>query len=398
MKLEEFQAKNFLERFRIPAPENGGVVASVEELTAALKKCGEPPWVLKAQVQTGGRGKAGGILVAQNPSQAKEKILELLGKKFVTAQTGPDGILVKRVLIEKTVEIERELYLSVTIDRKRSKIALIASAQGGMEIEHLAATSPEKIAKFEIQALSGLEPYQARALLFQLGLFDQDPKIVQERVAFFKNCVQAFVSLDASLLEINPLAVTKEGKLIALDAKIVLDDNALYRHPEFKDLEFSVPLSPAEEEAKKAGISYISLSGNIGCMVNGAGLAMATMDILKQYGGDPANFLDVGGGANVEQVTAAFRILLTDKKVRALLVNIFGGIMRCDVIAEGIVAAVKETKLVIPLVVRLEGNRSEEGLKILSDSHLNIVSIKGLAEAAQKTIELSQKNKSAVPA
>ena len=299
------------------------------------------------------------------------------------------GILVKKVLIEKGVAIQKELYLSLTLDRKQGKMILIASSCGGMEIEEIAQTSPGKIEKMEVSVPSGIETYQARELLLKLGLYDSNSKLVQERIKFIKKCVKTALSIDASLLEINPLALTENHQLIALDAKIVIDDNALFRHPEFKTMESSLGQSSAERQAKKAGISYISLKGNIGCMVNGAGLAMATMDIIKQHGGEPANFLDVGGGASVQQVTTAFKIILSDKNVKAILVNIFGGIMKCDVIAQGIVTAVEEIKLTIPIVVRLEGTRAEEGRKILAQSGLNITSTRSFKESAEKVVELA---------
>ncbi len=387
MKLEEFQAKELLARYQIPVPPNGGVLTQGEDISNALRRCGPAPWVIKAQVQTGGRGKAGGILLVKTPAQAREAVQSLLGKKLVTAQTGAEGILVRRVLVEKTVEIKRELYTSIAIDRKKGMPILIAIAKGGVEVEELAQSSPESIAKLEIDPMSGLETYQARSLLFTLGLYSTDSKLNQERIQFFKNCAQAFLNLDCSLLEINPLAVTSEDQLIALDAKIILDDNALFRHPELKIMESGG--SALEQQAKRAGISYIALKGNIGCLVNGAGLAMATMDLIKQCGGDPANFLDVGGGANLAQVTKAFKIILSDKNVKTILVNIFGGIMKCDLVAEGIIAAVKEVNLTVPLVVRLEGNRAEEGLRLLTQSRLNIVSIKELKDAAQKAVELA---------
>lgn len=389
MKLEEFQAKKILESFEIPVPSNGGIVSKTGEAAVALKKAGAAPWIIKAQVQTGGRGKAGGIRIAKSAAAAKKLIAEMLGMKLVTAQTGPDGLIVKRLFIEKPAKIKRELYFSVLLDRKLGGVTLIASSQGGMEIETLAETAPEKIVTMPVNALLGLESYKARELLFKLDLFGPDSKQNAKRIRFFQNCVKAFLACDASLLEINPLALTQKEDLICLDAKMVIDDSALFRHPDFAEFENPSELSPGERQAKKAGISYISLNGTIGCMVNGAGLAMATMDIIKQQGGEPANFLDVGGGANVEQVTTAFKIILSDKRVKTIFVNIFGGIMRCDVIAEGIIAAVKQTKLSVPLVVRLQGNKVEEGRKMLSESGLNIVAIHDLSQAAAKAVELA---------
>jgi len=390
MNLLEVYAKKVLADHGIPVPPRSGAVESLKELPSALKKAGKAPWAIKAQVQTGGRGKAGGIKTAANPAQAKKIVSEILGMKLVTAQTGPEGIKVKKIMVEKSMKFSRELYFSITLDRKNGCPVIIASAQGGMDIETLAKESPDKIGRISISAINGLEPFQGRELLFKLGLYSTDFKQVRSRIQFFQKCVKAFLSIDASLLEINPLAVTPAGELICLDAKITLDDSASYRHPEFKEFEDPADSNPAERRAKKADIAYIQLKGTIGCMVNGAGLAMATMDIIKQHGGEPANFLDVGGGANVEQVTTAFEILLSDKKVNAIFVNIFGGIMRCDVIAEGIVTAVKKIKLSVPLVVRLEGNKLEEGRKILSSSNLNIISINELSQAAKKIVEVSR--------
>lgn len=390
MKLEEIQAKTILEKFGIPIPANGGTILSLREIPRAIKKAGSPPWMVKAQVQTGGRGKAGGIRLAKNLPQLQKIVEEMIGMKLVTHQTGPEGIVVKKVLIEKPLKIKRELYFSVTLNRQMGSPVIIASAEGGMEIETLAKSSPEKIEMVKIHSVRGLKDYQARELLFKLGLYDSDRKRTQKRVQFFKNAVRAFLNCDASLLEINPLALSSKGELICLDAKIVVDDNALFRHPELQEFETLSDLTPPERKARKAGISYIPLNGQIGCMVNGAGLAMSTMDLIKHHGGEPANFLDVGGGANVEQVTTAFKLILSDKKVQAILVNIFGGIMKCDTIAEGIISAVKNTKLSVPLVVRLQGNRVEEGHKILKASGLNIVGINELSEAAKKVVELSK--------
>ncbi len=390
MKLSEIQAKKVLANFQIPVPKNGGSVSHVKELPAAIKRAGPGPWLIKAQVLTGGRGKAGGIQLAKNYKQAKEIVERMLGMKLVTHQTGPDGIIVKSVLVEKPAKIQKELYFSVTMNRKLACPVVIASAEGGMEIETLAQSAPDKITIMRIHPLTGLKPFQARELLFKLNIFDADSKKNARRTKLLQDCVTAFLKSDASLIEINPLALTSSGELLCLDAKIVIDDSALYRHPELKEFENPASLSPAERQAQKAGISYVPLTGQIGCMVNGAGLAMATMDIIKQHGGEPANFLDVGGGANVEQVTTAFKIILSDKNVRAIFVNIFGGIMKCDTIAQGIIAAVKQIKLAVPLVVRLQGNRVEEGRSLLRQSGLNIVSIDDLADAAKKAVELSR--------
>ena len=392
MKLEEHQAKSVLSRFGVPVPPSGGVVTRAGDAEAALRKAGPGPWVVKAQVQTGGRGKAGGIKVAKTEAEAKELVAKMLGMKLVTAQTGPEGLVVKTLMIEKAAPIARELYFSVALDRKKAKPVVIASAQGGMEIEQLAHESPDKIFTMEVDPSTGLEPYQARELVYRLGLQAADSKKTGERAKFFTNCVKAFLALDASLVEINPLAVTQADEVVALDAKIVTDDNGLFRHPDLQEFEKAAELSPAERQAHEAGISYIPLAGTIGCMVNGAGLAMATMDLIKQCGGEPANFLDVGGGANVEQVTTAFKIILSDPSVKAVLINIFGGIMKCDVIAEGVVTAVKQVQLSVPLVVRLVGNRAEEGKAILAKSGLNIVGEQDLMQAARKVVELAKKS------
>jgi succinyl-CoA synthetase beta subunit len=392
MKLEEHQAKAVLSRFGVPVPPSGGVVVRASDTEAALKKIGEGPWVIKAQVQTGGRGKAGGIKVAKTAAEAVDAASKILGMKLVTAQTGPEGLLVKSVLVEKASPVARELYFSVALDRKKARPVIIASAQGGMDIETLAHESPEKIFTMDVDPATGLEPYQARELVYRLGLQDADSKKTAERAKFFRSCVKAFLDIDASLVEINPLAVTQANEVVALDAKIVTDDNALFRHPDLQEYEKASEQTEAERQAHAAGISYIPLTGSIGCMVNGAGLAMATMDLIKQCGGEPANFLDVGGGATVEQVTTAFKIILSDKHVKAVLINIFGGIMKCDVIAEGVVTAVKQVNLSVPLVVRLVGNRAEEGKAILAKSGLNIVGEQDLQKAAQKVVELAKKS------
>ncbi len=390
MKLLEIQAKKILSTFSIPVPPNGGSIKNAGDIGKALKKAGAAPWVLKVQVQTGGRGKAGGIKIAKTPAEAKALAKEMIGMKLVTAQTGPAGIVVKELMVEKPVKISKELYLSVVLDRRTGGAVLIASSQGGMDIEQVAHESPEKIARIPIGPSGTLESFQARELLFILNIYDADPKKNKARAAFFKNVVKAFFALDAQMLEINPLALTAKGELIALDAKVTIDDNALFRHPELEEFDDVKSLTKSEQAARKAGISYISLDGTIGCMVNGAGLAMATMDILKLHGGSPANFLDVGGSANVQQVTSAFKIIMADKHVKAIFINIFGGIMKCDVIAQGVVEAVKQVKLSMPLIVRLEGNRKAEGVKILETSGLNIASISDFSEAAKKAVELSR--------
>jgi succinyl-CoA synthetase beta subunit len=390
MKLHEYQAKRRLAAFGLPVLA-GEVVEKPAQTAAALKKVGRGPWVLKAQVHTGGRGKAGGVRVARSPKEVAQHAREMLGMLLVTHQTGPQGLKVRRLLIEPAVKVERELYAAVAMNRRAARPTLMASAEGGMDIETLAATAPEKIVRVDIDPLRGLQGYQAREVAFALGLTGD---LLPAAVGIFQSLSRAFLSLDANLVEINPLAVLKgkkgEAALLAMDAKVTVDDNAFFRQKPLFAEEDASDLSSAERRAGKAGISYVRLDGNIGCLVNGAGLAMATMDIIKLHGGEPANFLDVGGGANVEQVTEAFTILLSDKKVRAVFVNIFGGIMKCDVIAQGILGAVKAVGLSRPLVVRLEGNRVEEGRKLLAESGLNIVSAPDLTEGAKKAVELAK--------
>lgn len=389
MKLHEYQAKRQMEKFNCPVLK-GAVVTDVQSVAEVLKSVGEGPWVLKAQVHAGGRGKAGGVRVVRDVREAETFVSGIIGKTLVTAQTGPEGLPVRTVLVEPAVTVERELYAAVLMNRKTGKPVLIVSAEGGVDIETLAATAPEKIVRVDVDPNRGLESYQARDVAFATGLAGD---LLNESVPFFKNLVHLFLSTDASLVEVNPLGVRagKSGeRLLALDAKMTVDDNAFFRqHALFKEAD-EADLSIAERRAAEVGISYIRLEGAIGCMVNGAGLAMATMDIIKLHGGEPANFLDVGGGATVEQVTEAFKIILSDPKVRVVMVNIFGGIMKCDVIAEGIVQAVKSTGLDRPLVVRLEGNRVEEGRRILAASGLKITPAADLADAAQKSVALSK--------
>lgn len=340
--------------------------------------------MLKAQIHAGGRGKAGGIVVAASAEEAESKAREILGKRLITPQTGPQGRLVKRVLVEERLQTEREFYLGMALERSTARVCVIASSEGGVEIEEVAHRSPEKILKEGIDPAAGLFPFQCRRVAYGLGLNGQ-------KIGAFGSLVQglyrAFVDLDCSLAEINPLLLTRAGELVALDAKMNFDNNALFRHPEIEGLRDLDEEDPKEYEASRLGLSYISLEGNIGCMVNGAGLAMATMDIIKLYGGEPANFLDVGGGATREKVTEAFKILLSDKRVAAVLVNIFGGIMRCDVIAQGVVEAAREVRITVPLVVRLQGTNVELGRKILAQSGLAIISAETMAEAAEKVVK-----------
>ncbi len=384
MKLHEYQAKELLKKYGVLVPE-GRVAFEVEEaaLIAAELGC---PVAVKAQIHAGGRGKAGGIRIAKNVNEVKDAANSILGMNLITAQTGPDGKKVSRILIEKTCQIEKELYLGMTLDRCSGRYVLIASAAGGVEIEIIAAHSPEKIIKETIDPAIGLFPYQGRKILFALGL---EPTFSTPFVFLCNAIYKAYVENDATLIEINPLVITSESKLVALDAKIDIDDNALYRHRDLEGLRDISEEDPAEITAKKFNLNYVSLEGNIGCLVNGAGLAMATMDLIKLCGGEPANFLDVGGSATKENVAEAFKIILRDSKVKSILVNIFGGIMRCDIIAEGIVSAAKELKIMTPIVVRLQGTNVVHGRQILKDAGINIIAIDDLALAAQKAVELA---------
>ena len=385
MNIHEFQAKEVLRRYGVAVPR-GKVATSAEEAEAIARELGSV-CVVKAQIHAGGRGKAGGVKLCKTPEEAREFARGLLGKKLVTHQTGPAGREVRRVLVEEGCAIARELYLGLVIDRVRGWPTLMASAEGGVEIEEVAARSPEKILREPIDPAVGIQAFQARKVAFGIGIPKQS---VGKAVAFTSALYQAFAQCDCSLAEINPLVLTQSGDLLALDAKISFDDSGLFRHADIRELRDVAEEDPKETEAAKHDLSYISLDGNIGCMVNGAGLAMSTMDIIKQYGGEPANFLDVGGGASAETVTAAFKILLSDERVRAVLVNIFGGIMRCDVIAGGIVDAAREIHLQVPLVVRLEGTNVDLGKQILADSKLNIVSASDMADAARKVVAAAQ--------
>ena len=383
MNIHEYQAKEILRRYKVNVPR-GKVASDPAEAEAAAKELGGSVCVVKAQVHAGGRGKGGGIKLAKSPAEAREIAAKMIGMKLVTHQTGPEGKEVRRVLIEEGCDIGRELYLGMVLDRSIGRLTMMASSEGGVEIEEVAAKSPEKVLREEVDPAVGLQAYQARNLAFGLGL----PKdSINKAVAFMTGLYKAFVECDCALAEINPLVLTKQGDLLALDCKMGFDDNALYRHPDVREMRDFAEEDPREVEAAKYDLSYIGLDGNIACMVNGAGLAMATMDIIKFYGGSPANFLDVGGGATTEKVTAAFKILLSDKNVKAILVNIFGGIMKCDVVASGIVAAAKEVKLSVPLVVRLEGTNVELGRKILSESGLNITPGENMADAAEKVVK-----------
>jgi len=384
MNIHEYQAKEILRSYGVAVPE--GIVAfSVEEAVEAAKRLGTDVCVVKAQIHAGGRGKAGGVKVAKSLDEVRQYASDLLGKVLVTHQTGPQGKEVKRLLIEQGCDIQKEYYLGLVLNRETGRVVMMASEEGGTEIEEVAAKTPEKIFREEIDPAVGLMPYQARKLAFAINIPNH---LVNKAVQFMMGLYRVFVEKDCSIAEINPLVVTGDGQVLALDAKLNFDDNALFRHPELLELRDLDEEDPREIEASKHGLSYIALDGNIGCMVNGAGLAMATMDIIKYYGGEPANFLDVGGGASKEKVTEAFKIILKDKNVKGIFVNIFGGIMRCDVIAEGVVAAAKELGLDRPLVVRLEGTNVEQGKRILEQSGLNIISADSMADGAQKIVSL----------
>ena len=381
MNIHEFQAKDLLRRYGVPVP-NGKVALTPQEAKAAAAELGGRS-VVKGQIHAGGRGKAGGVKLAASPEEAESAAKEMLGKKLVTRQTGPEGREVRQVLVEQSVNIERELYLGMVLDRGKSRVAVICSSEGGVEIEEVVAAHPEKILKELIDPAIGLQPFQCRRLAYALELPAQQ---VSKLVAMMQALYRAFDECDCSIAEINPLILTKEGAVMALDAKMNFDANALFRHQEILALRDLNEEDPREVEASRHDLSYISLNGNIACMVNGAGLAMATMDIIKQYGGEPANFLDVGGGANEERVANAFKILLADDRVRGVLINIFGGIMRCDVLAQGVVAAARDLNVSLPLVVRMQGTNVDQGKKILADSGLPIISAQTMAEAAEKIV------------
>src|SRR6202158_1195580 len=382
MNIHEYQAKSLMAKFGVAGPR-GAVAYTPGEAEEAAKSLGGAIWAVKAQIHAGGRGKAGGIKLARSLPEVREAAQALLGRVLVTHQTGPQGKEVKRVYIEAGCDIARELYLGILIDRSSSRVVVMASTRGGAEIETVAAETPEKIIRIAIDPASGLMPHHARQIAYGLGLEGDQ---VSPATKFIAAMYRAFIELDASIVEINPLVVTKTGEVLALDAKMNFDDNALFRHKDVEELRDESEEEPAELEAAKHGLNYIKLDGNIGCMVNGAGLAMATMDIIKLYGGSPANFLDVGGGATKERVTVAFKLILSDPNVEAILVNIFGGIMRCDVIAEGVVSAAREVNLHVPLVVRLEGTNVELGRRILSQSGLPLTAAENFEDAARKVV------------
>jgi succinyl-CoA synthetase beta subunit len=386
VKIHEYQAKAVLARFGVPVPR-GEVAFAPAEAAEIARRLGGGVVVVKAQIHAGGRGKGGGVKLAKSPDEAERIAHQMIGMTLVTHQTGPEGRKVSRVLIEEGLQIDRELYLSILIDRAAARPVVIASAAGGMDIEEVAAKQPDKILREYVDRGTGIIPFQSRKLAFGMGL-DAGP--AQKFVQLLEAVYKSFLETDASLIEINPLVLTKSGTLLALDAKVSFDDNALYRHPDLRDLRDLSEEDPLEVEASKFSLNYIRLDGNIGCMVNGAGLAMATMDIIKLAGGEPANFLDVGGGANAEQIRNAFKILMSDKNVRAVLINIFGGILRCDVLAQGVVAAVRELGVRVPIVIRMEGTNVEEGKRMLKESGLNFTTADSMGEAAEQVVRLAR--------
>ena len=386
MKIHEYQAKAILARYGVPVP-SGEVVESAAEAGAVAKRLGGGVVVVKAQIHAGGRGKGGGVKVVKNAEEAEQAAARMIGMNLVTHQTGPRGQKVGRVLVEQGLQIKRELYLGIVIDRSTEQPVMMASREGGVEIEKVAEETPDRIFKAFINPAVGLVPYQARTLAFALGL---EGGQISQATKFMTAVWEAFRATDASLIEINPLIVTGEGSLLALDAKMTFDDNALYRHPDIKELRDLGEEDPLEIDASKFSLNYIKLDGTVGCMVNGAGLAMATMDIIKLAGGEPANFLDVGGGANAEQIKNAFRILMSDRNVKAVLINIFGGILRCDVLAEGVIAAVRDLGVPVPIVIRMEGTNVEKGKQMLKDSGLNFTTSDTMSEAADKVVALAR--------
>src|ERR1700674_1841097 len=384
MKIHEYQAKKILARYNVRIPR-GEVAYNKEDAREIAERLGNIV-VVKAQIHAGGRGKGGGVKIARSPDEVETVASGMLGMTLVTHQTGPAGRVVSRVLVEQGLQMTRELYLSLVLDRASGKPVMMASAAGGMDIEEVAESTPEKIIRVSIEPGVGLVPFEARQLGFAIGL---DGPQVNKAVTLMTALYEAFVATDASLVEINPLVVTAAGDLLALDAKMTFDDNALYRHPEIRDLRDLGEEDPLEIEASKFSLNYIHLDGNIGCMVNGAGLAMATMDIIKLAGGEPANFLDVGGGASAAQIRNAFKILMSDRKVRAVLINIFGGILRCDVLAQGVIAAVKELGVPVPIVIRMEGTNVDEGTRLLRESATNFTTADSMGEAATTVVQLA---------
>jgi succinyl-CoA synthetase beta subunit len=388
MHLHEYQAKQVFADYGVPVP-HGRMVESVRDAAAAAKTLGGERWVVKAQVHAGGRGKAGGVQLVDSVEAVEKTANELLGSKLKTRQTGVQGLPIHRLLIESTVEIERELYLGMLVDRTRERIIIMSSAAGGMDIEEVAAQDPQAILSEAVHPAVGLQAYQCRNLAFGLGLVGDQVKVFTRMLA---GLYRLFEDRDASLVEVNPLVVTADGKLLALDAKLDIDDNALYRRPDINDLRDPTQEDEKERSASEHGLNYITLDGDIACMVNGAGLAMATMDLIKLHGGEPANFLDVGGSATAQRGAEAFKLILADTKVRAILVNIFGGIVRCDLIAEGIIQAVQEVGVDLPVVVRLEGTRRDEGKALLAASGLSIIAAEGFTDAAEKVVQASRES------
>jgi succinyl-CoA synthetase beta subunit len=386
MKIHEYQAKAILARHGVPVP-SGEVVVNAAEAAAVATRLGGGTVVVKAQIHAGGRGKGGGVKVVKGPEEAGKAAAAMMGMRLVTHQTGPSGQIVQRLLVEQGLRIKRELYLGIVIDRTTERPVLMVSPDGGVEIEKVAEETPERIFKEFINPGVGLSAFQARKLAFALGL--EGPQVAQAGKVM-SAIYSAFVATDASLIEINPLIITEDGNVLALDAKMTFDDNALFRHPDFKELRDIAEEDPLEVEASKFALNYIKLDGTIGCMVNGAGLAMATMDIIKLAGGEPANFLDVGGGANAEQIRNAFKILMSDTSVKAVLINIFGGILRCDVLAEGVIGAVKELGVPVPIVIRMEGTNVEQGKQMLNQSGLNFATADTMSEAADKVVALAR--------
>jgi succinyl-CoA synthetase beta subunit len=386
MNIHEYQAKEILKSFGIPVP-NGCMVKSVRQTEKTVDKLG-CLCVLKAQIYAGGRGKAGGIKTVQDARQACDVAKDLLKKRLITIQTGSRGLAVKRILVEETIDIEKEFYLSITLDRRTSRYCFIASAEGGMDIEEVARTHPEKIHTLYIDPFIGIKSYHARRIAAALGL---KGKLIDDCVKLIQNMYKLVLEKDCSLVEINPLVISKDQRLIAMDCKINFDDNALFRHADYEKMIDYSQLEPLELLANKYDIAYIKLNGNIGCLVNGAGLAMATLDVLKEYGGEPANFLDVGGGANREKVAEAFKIILKDKKVKGIFINIFGGIMHCDIIAQGVIDATRDIDCQLPIVVRMDGSRLTEGKSLLSQSRLNIETVDNLADGVAKIVQRTSK-------
>ena len=383
MKIHEYQAKEILRKYNVPVP-NGVLISSESEAAQAAKKVGTDVVVVKAQIHAGGRGKGGGVKLAKSPAEAEKYAGDIIGMTLVTPQTGPEGRLVKKVLIEEGMSISKELYMGMLVDRETSQVLIMASEAGGMEIEEVAAETPEKIIKETVDPIIGVQPYLARKIAFALNLEGAPLKAI---IPFIINLYDAFTKEDCSMLEINPLVITSDDRVLALDAKVDIDDNAMYRHKDTQTYRDTDEEDPAEVEASKFHLNYIKLDGNIGCMVNGAGLAMSTMDIIKLSGGEPANFLDVGGGADEEMIENGFRILISDASVKGIFINIFGGILRCDVLARGVVAATKKLHIKIPIVVRMEGTNMEEGHKILKDSGLNFLIGNGMKDGAQKVVK-----------